>query len=78
MGEEFKDSKLACVQLSSFREVALALCYEREALKRVAMDSKYGSAWDGWCSNEVHGSYRVRIWKNIRRGWGNFLAILDL
>jgi hypothetical protein len=23
----------------------------------------------GWCSNEVVGSFRVEVWKNIRRGW---------
>jgi hypothetical protein len=34
------------------------------------VDSKYGSAWGGWCSNEVHGSHGVRLLKNIRRGWG--------
>jgi hypothetical protein len=44
--------------------------HEREALWRVVVDSKYGSAWGGWCSNEVHGSYGVGLWKNIRRGWG--------
>lgn len=42
----------------------------REALCRVVVDSKYGSAWGEWCSNEVHGLYGVGIWKNIRRGWG--------
>jgi hypothetical protein len=52
--------------------------HEREALWRVVVDSKYGSAWGGWCSNEVHGSYGVGLWKNIRRGWRSFLVILDL
>jgi hypothetical protein len=42
------------------------------------VDSKYGSMWGGWFSNEVHGSYVVELWKNIRRGWGSFLVILDL
>lgn len=26
----------------------------REALWRVVVDSKYGSAWGGWCFNEVY------------------------
>ena len=26
----------------------------------------------GWCTNEVHASYVVGFWKNIRRGWGEF------
>jgi hypothetical protein len=26
--------------------------------------------WGGWCSNAVIGSFRVRVWKNIRRGVG--------
>jgi hypothetical protein len=30
-----------------------------------------------WCSNEVHGSHEVGLWKNFKRGWGSFLAILD-
>jgi hypothetical protein len=42
------------------------------------VDSKYSSAWGGWCFNEVHGSYGVELWKNIRRFWGSFLAPLDL
>jgi hypothetical protein len=42
------------------------------------VDSKYDSAWGGLCSNEVHASYGVGLWRNIRRGWGIFLAILDL
>jgi hypothetical protein len=33
------------------------------------VDSKYGSTWGEWCSNEVHGLYGVGIWKNIKRGW---------
>jgi hypothetical protein len=32
----------------------------------------------GWFSNEVHGSYGVSLWKNIRRGWESFLIIPDL
>lgn len=34
------------------------------------MDSKFGSLWGGWCFNELVDSYRVGVWKNIRRGWG--------
>jgi hypothetical protein len=36
------------------------------------VDSKYGNLWGGWGSNEVHGSYGVGLWKNIRRGWVEF------
>jgi hypothetical protein len=43
--------------------------HEKEAVWRVVVDLKYGSLWGGWCSNDVHGSYEVGIWKNIRRGW---------
>jgi len=52
-------------------------CYvhEREALWRVVVDSKYGSAWDGWCFNEVFGSYGVGLWKNIRRVGRSSLVI---
>jgi hypothetical protein len=49
-------------------------CYAhlREALWRAVVYSKYCSAWGEWCSNEVHGLYRVGLWRNIRRGWGAF------
>jgi hypothetical protein len=33
------------------------------------VDSKYGNVWSGWCSNEAHGTYDVRLWKNIK-SWG--------
>lgn len=26
----------------------------------------------GWCSNEVHWSYGLSLWKNIRRVWREF------
>jgi hypothetical protein len=38
---------------------------------------KYGSWWDGWCSNEIIGLYGVG-WKIIRKGLGSSLVILDL
>ena len=30
---------------------------EREALRRVAVESKYGSLWGGWCSLEPSGAF---------------------
>jgi hypothetical protein len=50
------------------------LCYMlvRRAWWRVKVDSKYGSSWGVWCSNEAHGSYGVGLWKNIKRSWGVF------
>jgi hypothetical protein len=59
-------------------EVLWRYLYERETLWRVVVDVKYGSAWGGWCSNEVHGSYRVGLWKDIKKGWENSLVVLDL
>jgi hypothetical protein len=41
---------------------------ERKASWRAMMEAKYKSLWSGWCPNAVHGSYRVEVWKNIRRG----------
>ena len=38
----------------------------------MAVDSKYGSLWGGWCSLEPGGAYRVGLWKNIRKGWETF------
>jgi len=46
--------------------------YKREAWWRVVVDSKFGSSWGEWCSNEPLRSYGKRFWKNIRRGWGMF------
>jgi hypothetical protein len=45
---------------------------EREAWWRVVVDSKFGSSWGGWCSNEPLGAFGVGLWKNIRRGWEKF------
>jgi hypothetical protein len=41
---------------------------ERDAPLRVAMDSKFGSLWGGWCSFEPLGAFGVGLWKNIRKG----------
>jgi hypothetical protein len=46
--------------------------HEREAWWRVLVDSKFGSLWDGWCSNESLGSYGVALWKIIKKDWGKF------
>lgn len=36
------------------------------------MGTKYGSLCGWWCSNEVNESNGVGLWKNIRRGLGEF------
>lgn len=38
----------------------------------MVVESKYGSAWSGWCSNEVLRLYGVGLWKNIKRAGGEF------
>jgi hypothetical protein len=48
---------------------------EREALWRVVVKANYESLWGEWCSNPMHGSYEVGVWKNIRRGWGIFIDL---
>jgi hypothetical protein len=35
------------------------------------VDSKFGSLWSGWCSNEPLGSYGVRLWKKYQEGLGD-------
>jgi hypothetical protein len=45
---------------------------EREAWWRLAVDSKYGSLWGGWCSLVPTGAFGVGLWKNIRKGWEKF------
>jgi hypothetical protein len=42
---------------------------ERDAWRRVAVDSKYGSLWGGWCSLEPRGAFGVGLRKSIRKGW---------
>jgi hypothetical protein len=62
-------SEFTCVQRARLGKRLWRYVHERDALWRVVVDSKYASAWGGWCSNEFHGSYGVGHWKNIRRGW---------
>jgi hypothetical protein len=45
---------------------------ERDAWWRVAVDSKYGCMWGGWCSREIVRAFGVGLWKNIRKGWETF------
>jgi hypothetical protein len=54
--------------------MALRYVHEREAWWRVAVDSKFGSSWSGWCSLEPFGAFGVGLRKNIRKGWGDFLC----
>jgi len=49
---------------------------ERDAWWRVAVDSKYGSLWGGWCSREPVGAFGVGLWKNIRKGWETFSSFI--
>jgi len=49
---------------------------DRDAWWRVAVDSKYGSLWGGWCSREVAEAFGVGLWKYIRKGWENFSKFL--
>jgi hypothetical protein len=50
---------------------------ERDAWRRVVVDSKFGSLWVGWCSLEPIDTFGVGLWKNIRKGWET-LVLLDL
>jgi len=51
---------------------------ERDAWWRIVVDSKYSSLWGGWCSLELVGTFGVRLWKNIRKGWESFLSFFRL
>jgi len=48
---------------------------EREAWWGIAVDSKFGSVWGGWCSLEPVGAFGVGLWKKIRKGWEKFLGL---
>jgi len=50
---------LLCFNQALFGMWLWRYVHEREALWKVMVDSKYDSLWGEWCSNEVHGSYRV-------------------
>lgn len=43
---------------------------ERETLWKVGVDSKYGSAWGWWCSNDDHGAHGLWLWKKYHEGLG--------
>jgi hypothetical protein len=47
---------------------------EKEAWWRIAVDSKFGSLWGGWCSLEPTGTFGMGLWKNIRKGWKKFVG----
>lgn len=51
---------------------------EREALWKQVIYGKYGEEEGGWCSCEVRGSFRVGLWKAIKKEWdilGGSMAI---
>jgi hypothetical protein len=39
------------------------------------VDSKFGNSWGGWHSIKSSSAFGVRLWKNIRRGWGEFFVL---
>lgn len=41
---------------------------EKEALWRLAVETKYDSLRGGWFSKEVAGPFSVGVWKYIRSG----------
>ena len=41
------------------------------------VDIKYGSMWGRWYSNSVQGSYRVCLWKSIRKGCDTFYQFVS-
>jgi len=50
----------------------------RDVWWRVAVVSKFGSLWDGWCSLEPIGTFGLGLWKNIRKGWDTFSGFVRL
>jgi hypothetical protein len=40
---------------------------DREALWRLAIETKYDSIRRGWCSKEVRGTFGVGVWKHFSR-----------
>jgi hypothetical protein len=45
---------------------------KRDTWWRVAVNSKYGNLWNGWCSLKPVGAFGVGLWKNIKKGWESF------
>ncbi|KAG2674144.1 hypothetical protein I3760_13G121400 [Carya illinoinensis] len=44
------------------------------ALWKWGIDLKYGREMGSWCSKEGRGSYGVRLWKFIQKGWDSFAS----
>ena len=46
---------------------------ERESFWRKVIVGKFGEVEGGWTTKEVRDSYGMDLWKDIRKGWENFL-----
>jgi hypothetical protein len=50
---------------------------ERDAFWRKVVEAKYGNLWGSWCTWTVRGSYRVSLWKAIRKEWDRFVPFIS-
>ena len=46
---------------------------ERERLWRKVILGKFGEVEGGWTTREVRDSYGLSLWKDIRKGWEEFI-----
>ena len=46
---------------------------ERESFWRKVIVGKFGEEEGGWTTREVRESYGMGLWKDIRKGWEEFL-----
>jgi hypothetical protein len=60
--------------------MVMASCRREESLVAIGGRAKFGSTWGERYSNEVFEPYKVWVWKNIRKRWGDFsrFAILEV
>jgi hypothetical protein len=42
------------------------------------VDAKFSISWCGWYCNEPVGTYEVGLWKNISRGFGRAVGVLQV
>ena len=53
--------------------MTLEIPVERESFWRKVTVGKFGEVEGGWTTREVRDSYGLGLWKDIKKGWEEFL-----
>ena len=46
---------------------------EKESFRGKVIRGKFGEVEGGWTTKEVRDSFRLNLWKDIRKGWEEFI-----